>query len=64
LHRRRKPIIRKAEAANAGMAVSPYFTPSLDASKGGGSRLPQVTRSFIKNVFSADFSSAKIHTDS
>lgn len=57
----RKPIMRKAEAGNSGMAVSFSFGSSLNATKGSGSPLPKETRSFMENAFSADFSSVKIH---
>ena len=60
--KRRKPLMRKTEAGNSGMSVSSSFASSLNASKGGGSPLPQGTRSFMENAFSADFSSVKIHT--
>lgn len=61
--KRNKPIMRKAEAGNAGLTVSSSFASSLNASKGGGSPLPQGTRSFMENAFSADFSSVRIHND-
>ena len=60
--KRRKPIMRKAEAGNSGMSVSSSFISSLNASKGSGSLLPQGTRSFMENAFSTDFSKVKIHT--
>jgi Domain of unknown function (DUF4157) len=60
---KKKPIMRKAEAGNSGMSVSSSFASSLNASKGGGSPLPQGTRSFMENAFSRDFSGVKIHTD-
>jgi outer membrane protein OmpA-like peptidoglycan-associated protein len=62
--KKKKPIMRKAEAGNSGISVSSSFASSLNASKGGGSSLPQGTRSFMENSFSADFSKVKIHTDS
>ena len=54
--------MRKAEAGNSNMSVSSSFASSLNASKGNGSPLPQVTKSFMENAFSADFSGVKIHT--
>lgn len=60
--KREKPIMRKAEAGSSGMAVSSPFAYSLNASRGGGSPLPQGTKNFMENAFSADFSSVKIHT--
>lgn len=62
--KRRKPIMRKAEAGNAGMSVSSSFASSLNASKGGGAPLPPGTRGFMENAFSTDFSGVKIHSDS
>jgi hypothetical protein len=62
--KKKKPIMRKAEAGNSDMSVSSSFASSLNASKGSGSSLPQGTRSFMENAFSTDFSSVKIHTDS
>jgi hypothetical protein len=62
--KRKKPVMRKAEAGNSGMSVSSSFASSLNASKGGGSPLPQGTRSFMENAFSVDFSSVRVHADS
>ena len=62
--KRRKPVMRKTEAGNSGMNVSSSFAASLNASKGGGSPLPQATKNLMENAFSTDFSSVKIHTDS
>ena len=60
--KRKKPVMRKAEAGNSGMSVSSLFTSSLNASKGKGSPVPQGTMSFMENAFSTDFSGVKIHT--
>jgi hypothetical protein len=62
--KRKKLIMRKAEGGNSGMSVSSSFATSLHASKGGGSPLPEGTRSFMENAFSADFSSVRVHTSS
>jgi Domain of unknown function (DUF4157) len=62
--KKKKPIMRKAETCNSGMSVSSSFASSLNASKGGGSPLPQGTRSFMENAFSADFSRVRIHNNS
>jgi Domain of unknown function (DUF4157) len=62
--KKKKPIMRKAEAGYAGMSVSSSFASSLNASKGGGSPLAEGTRNFMENAFSADFSGVKIHTNS
>jgi hypothetical protein len=61
--RKRKSVMRKAEVGNSGMSVSSSFASSLNTSKGSGSSLPQGTRSFMENAFSADFSKVRIHTD-
>ncbi len=61
--KRKTMVMRKVGSGNAGLAVSSSFASSLNASKGGGSPLPQRTRSFMENAFSADFSSVRIHTD-
>ena len=60
--KRRKPLMRKTESGYGGMLASSSLVSSLNASKGGGSPLPQGTRSFMENAFSADFSKVKIHT--
>jgi hypothetical protein len=62
--KRRKPVMRKAEAGSSGMSVSSSFASSLNATKGGGAQLPQGMRSFMENAFSADFSDIRIHSDS
>jgi len=61
---KKKPIMRKAVAANTGIHMSSSFASSLNASKGGGLPLPQGTRSFMENAFSADFSRVRVHSDS
>jgi hypothetical protein len=60
--KKKKPVMRKAEAGNSGISVSSSFASSLNASKGGGSPLPQGTRSFMESAFSADFSGVRVHT--
>ena len=55
--------MRKTENGNSGIPASPYLASSLNASKGGGSPLPQGTKNFMENAFSTDFSGVKIHTD-
>lgn len=62
--KRRKLIMRKAEGSSSGIQASTSFASSLNASKGGGSPLPQGTKSFMENAFSTDFSSVRIHADS
>ncbi|NCA84375.1 MAG: DUF4157 domain-containing protein [Clostridia bacterium] len=62
--KKKKPLMRKAVNGNSGMQVSSSFASSLNASKGGGSPLPQGTKSFMENAFSTGFSSVRVHTDS
>jgi len=45
-------------------ASSKSFEQSLSESKGGGSPLPESTRSFMESRFSADFAGVRIHTSS
>src|SRR5690606_766628 len=52
---KKKPIMRKTQCSG-GIEASPSFISSLHASKGGGSPLPQGTKNFMENAFSADFS--------
>jgi hypothetical protein len=61
---KKRPIMRKTDSGNGSIPVSSSFASSLNASKGGGSPLPQATKSFMENAFSTDFSNVKIHTDS
>lgn len=44
--------------------ASPSFESNLQASKGGGSSLPDESRSFFEDRFGADFSGVRIHNDS
>lgn len=60
---RKKPIMRKAQGGETGIQVSSSFASSLNASRGGGSPLPQGTRDFMGNAFSTDFSSVRVHTN-
>ncbi|HLF64401.1 MAG TPA: DUF4157 domain-containing protein [Saprospiraceae bacterium] len=47
-----------------GGNVDPSFERSMRTSKGGGSPLPNDTRSFMEDQFSADFNDVRIHNDS
>lgn len=60
----KKPVMLKAENSTAGTYAPPSLVSALHTSKGGGSPLPQGTRSFMENAFSADFSKVKVHTGS
>lgn len=59
---KKKPIMRKATSGIAGINASDSLVSSLNATKGGGSPLPQSTRSFMENAFSTDFSGVRVHT--
>ncbi|WP_413167572.1 DUF4157 domain-containing protein [Capilliphycus salinus ALCB114379] len=49
----------------AGKAqVTPSLENRLASEKGGGSLLPEDTRSFMESRFGADFSEVRVHTDS
>ncbi|MEO8148090.1 MAG: DUF4157 domain-containing protein [Bacteroidia bacterium] len=61
--KKKKPLMRKAEAGYSGIQASPSLATSLNASKGGGTPLPQGTRSFMENAFNTDFSSVRVHAD-
>ena len=61
--KRRKPVMRKTESGYGGMLASSSLVSSLNASKGGGSSLPQGTRNFMENAFGADFSGVRVHAD-
>jgi len=61
---KKKRVMRKESSGNGGLSVSSSFSSSLNASKGGGSPLPQGTRGFMENAFSTDFSGVRIHADS
>ncbi len=60
---KKNTILRKEGAENSDMSVSSSFASSLYSSKGGGSPLPQETRSFMESALNTDFSSVKIHSD-
>jgi hypothetical protein len=55
-------LMRKAEGGG-GFAAPPALVSQLNATKGGGAPLPEGTRSFMENAFSADFSGVRVHTD-
>ncbi|MBV6425962.1 MAG: hypothetical protein KIPDCIKN_00453 [Haliscomenobacter sp.] len=55
-------LMRKAEGNAGGFAASPALVSQLNATKGGGSPLPEGTRSFMENAFSSDFSGVRVHT--
>jgi hypothetical protein len=57
------PLMRKSE--NGGGFQAPQgLVLQLENSKGSGRPLPEGTRSFMENAFSADFSRVRVHTDS
>lgn len=61
---KKKRIMRKGSTGSGSLSVSSSFSSSLNASKGSGSPLPDATKSFMENAFSADFSSVRVHADS
>ncbi|MCF6407758.1 DUF4157 domain-containing protein [Chitinophaga filiformis] len=56
-------VMRKAEGGG-GLQATPALGAKLAANKGGGSPLPDGTRRFMENAFSADFSRVSIHNNS
>ncbi|SHN40831.1 DUF4157 domain-containing protein [Chitinophaga sp. CF418] len=56
-------IMRKAEGGG-GLQASPALASKLIATKGNGAPLPDGTRHFMENAFSADFSRVSIHNNS
>jgi hypothetical protein len=60
----KKKLMRKTEGTGYGINASPALVSSINASKGGGSPLPQETRDFMENAFSRDFSRVRVHADS
>lgn len=61
---KQRKIMRKETGGLGGSAVSNAFSSTLNATKGGGTSLPQSTRGFMENAFSTDFSNVRIHNDS
>ncbi len=58
-------MARRVQASGAGETrAAPDFENRLNASKGGGSSLPDATRAQMESGIGADFSSVRIHTDS
>ncbi|WDE09538.1 eCIS core domain-containing protein [Thalassomonas haliotis] len=58
-----KLIQASQESATADTTASPAFESSLQSSKGGGTPLPENTRSEMETGIGADFSAVKIHTN-
>lgn len=56
-------LMRKTESGGGGFAAPPALASQLNATKGGGSPLPEGTQSFMENAFSVDFSGVRVHTD-
>jgi len=57
----KKMLMRKSDTG--GWQAPSSLALSLNHSAGGGSPLPQSTRGFMENAFSADFSSVRVHAD-
>ncbi|NUQ23494.1 MAG: DUF4157 domain-containing protein [Saprospiraceae bacterium] len=58
-----QPIQTKANSTNTPTA-SPSLESRLQATKGGGSPLPNAARTQMEGAFDADFSGVRVHTDS
>ena len=54
--------IQRKTNSDGGFQAPPGLVSQLGSSKGGGSPLPEGTRSFMENAFSADFSQVRVHT--
>jgi hypothetical protein len=64
IHRKITPFIQKQGNGLEGGLASESVTNQINASRGGGSRMPENTLSFMESRFNTDFSGVKIHTDS
>ena len=56
--------IRKKSDGSGESVASESVSARLSAGKGGGSSLPEATRTSMESAFGADFSGVRIHTDS
>gem|GEM_PF-2969816 len=55
-----KPLVQRS---GSGFEAGAAFESRLGAARGGGSALPDTTRSFMEERFGADFSGVRVHTD-
>jgi Domain of unknown function (DUF4157) len=67
IHRKITPFIQKSTSQTppleAGGLASESVTNQINATRGGGNRMPENTLSFMESRFGTDFSGVKIHTD-
>jgi hypothetical protein len=63
ISRKTKPFIQKQGNGLEGGTASESVTNQINTSRGGGSKMPENTLSFMESRFGADFSDIKIHTD-
>jgi hypothetical protein len=56
-------LARAPAAAGGAPDLDPQTAQELEASRGGGTRLPLSIRTFMERRFHADFSGVRIHTD-
>ncbi|MEO6061525.1 MAG: DUF4157 domain-containing protein, partial [Thermoflexales bacterium] len=52
-----------AARPGAGFDAGPDFEGRLNAARGGGAPLPDITRAFMEQRIGADFGAVKVHTD-
>jgi Domain of unknown function (DUF4157) len=64
ISRKTEPFTQKQGNGLEGGTASEAVTNQINASRGGGSRMPENTLNFMESRFNTDFSSVKIHTDS
>jgi hypothetical protein len=62
LHASRKPFVQRK--GDGSFETDEAFALRVNASRGGGSPLPDETREFMESRFSADFSGVRVHTGS
>jgi hypothetical protein len=62
LHASRKPFVQRK--GDGSFETDEVFALRVNASRGGGSPLPDETREFMESRFSADFSGVRVHTGS
>lgn len=60
----RSDVIQLSGRGPPASSMQGSFTQNLSSSKGGGSALPDTTRSFMESRFQADFSGVRVHTGS
>jgi hypothetical protein len=58
------PGLQKQADSTASTAATPNLESRLSSSRGGGSPLPENTRTQMEGAFGSDFSGVRVHTDS